>query len=95
MPSLVEGFGQVYLEALSRGCPVVGTANTGLLDIHEEGDPIWTVAPGSIDQLVSVLETLAAKIPGDTNIRARARACAARWSWRRFRDGISAALPGA
>ena len=93
MPSLVEGFGQVYLEALSRGCPVVGTANTGLVDIREEGDPIWSVAPGNIDQLVSVLETLAAKIPGDANIRARARACAARWSWRRFRDGISAALP--
>ena len=33
MPSLVEGFGYVYLEALSHGCFCVGTDNTGLPDI--------------------------------------------------------------
>src|SRR6185503_11385171 len=33
MPSLVEGFGQVYLEALAQGCPVLGTPNSGLPDI--------------------------------------------------------------
>ncbi|WP_226698751.1 glycosyltransferase family 4 protein [Qipengyuania gaetbuli] len=39
MPSLVEGFGLVYLEALAHGCHVIGTANTGLPDID--------VGPGS------------------------------------------------
>ena len=33
MPSLVEGFGQVYLEALAQGCPVLGTENTCLPDL--------------------------------------------------------------
>ena len=32
MPSLVEGFGQVYLEALAQGCPVLGTSSTCLPD---------------------------------------------------------------
>jgi hypothetical protein len=30
----VEGFGQVYLEALARGCPVVGTPHTALPDLR-------------------------------------------------------------
>lgn len=33
LPSLVEGFGYVYLEAMSKGCYCVGTHNTGLPDI--------------------------------------------------------------
>lgn len=34
MPSLVEGFGLVYLEALTAGCFVVGSRNSGLPDLH-------------------------------------------------------------
>lgn len=92
MPSLVEGFGQVYLEALAAGCPVVGSPQTALPDLYEEGDPIWLVEPGQIDQLVSVLESLSTTLPGNFGARRRARACAMRWSWERFRSGVRAAL---
>jgi glycosyltransferase involved in cell wall biosynthesis len=88
MPSLVEGFGQVYLEALAEGCPVLGTPNTGLPDIGSENDAIWLVQPGDIDQLVSHLEMLAGTLAGNTRIRNQARACAARWTWPKFRRGI-------
>ena len=95
MPSLVEGFGQVYLEALAEGCPVLGTPNTGLPDIGSENDAIWLVQPGDIDQLVSRLEMLARTLPGNTCIRNQARACAGRWTWPKFRKGIreTASLP--
>jgi glycosyltransferase involved in cell wall biosynthesis len=92
LPSLVEGFGQVYLEALARGCPVVGTPHTGLPDLCTEGDPIWLTEPGQIDQLVSVLESLSTTLPGNPHVRLRAQACAMRWSWERFRSALRAAL---
>jgi glycosyltransferase involved in cell wall biosynthesis len=92
MPSLVEGFGQVYLEALAYGCPVLGTPNTGLPDLCDGNDPIWQVEPGQIDDLVSTLELLSRKLPGDSSVRWRAQACAARWPWGRFRAGILSAL---
>jgi glycosyltransferase involved in cell wall biosynthesis len=88
MPSLVEGFGQVYLEALAHGCPVLGTANTGLPDVRADNDPIWHVEPGQVDQIVSMLESLARSIPGDLSIRRRAQECARRWPWQRFRKSI-------
>jgi glycosyltransferase involved in cell wall biosynthesis len=92
MPSLVEGFGQVYLEALANGCPVLGTPNTGLPDLCDDNDAIWQVKPGQIDQLVSTLEYLSRTLPGDSGIRQRAQAYAARWSWKHFRVGIRSAL---
>jgi glycosyltransferase involved in cell wall biosynthesis len=92
MPSLVEGFGQVYLEAMANGCPVLGTPNTGLPDLYEDGDPIWQVEPGRIDRLVAVIESLSRALPGDSSVRRQAQACAMRWSWTRFREGIRGGL---
>jgi glycosyltransferase involved in cell wall biosynthesis len=88
MPSLIEGFGLVYLEALAEGCPVLGTPNSGLPDLGGEVDAIWQVQAGQIDQLISKLETLAQQLPGKKAIRERAQACAARWTWSHFRAGI-------
>jgi glycosyltransferase involved in cell wall biosynthesis len=88
MPSLVEGFGQVYLEALAQGCPVLGTPNTGLPDLKAEDGPIWQVEAGQVDELVSLLERLAGILPRNLEYRRSARACAARWSWDFFRAQI-------
>jgi glycosyltransferase involved in cell wall biosynthesis len=94
MPSLVEGFGQVYLEALASGCPVLGTPNSGLPDLCDEADPIWQVEPGNIDELVSALESLSRSLPGASDIRWGAQACASRHRWSQFRAGIRSALEG-
>lgn len=56
MPSLVEGFGHVYLEALSMGCFCIGTENTGVPDLHA---PEWAARctpPGNIGALCGALE---------------------------------------
>lgn len=93
MPSLVEGFGQVYLESLSHGCPVLGTSNTCLPDLGNESDGIFTIqADDNIDVLVHALESLSRKLPGDNAIRQKARACAARFSWLQFRTEIKRKL---
>ena len=86
MPSLIEGFGQVYLEALAEGCPVLGTKNTGLPDIG--GEAVNMIEAGDLDQLTSLLETLSGWLPGNTRIRQAAQRSAAGFSWLRFRQKL-------
>lgn len=90
MPSLVEGFGQVYLEALAEGCPVLGTKNTGLPDVGDTGgdEAVNIVEAGEIDQLTARLETLSRELPGNTTIREAAQRSAAGFSWLRFRQNL-------
>jgi glycosyltransferase involved in cell wall biosynthesis len=90
MPSLVEGFGQVYLEALAEGCPVLGTRNTGLPDIG--GRAVRVIEPGDIDQLVAELETLSRELPGNMGIRETAEQIATCFSWPRFRQTLVSEL---
>jgi glycosyltransferase involved in cell wall biosynthesis len=92
MPSLVEGFGQVYLEALAQGCPVLGTPNTCLPDLEDAKGAVLQVEAGAIDELVSALETLAHTLPGNDDIRRQARDCAQHRPWTRFREGVRSAL---
>ena len=95
MPSLVEGFGQVYLEALSSGLPVLGTENTCLPDLGNEDDGVFVTTPGCCDELVSKLEFLSTYLQGNLVIKQRARDCAARFTWHDFRQAIkrAASLP--
>ncbi|MCW1887315.1 glycosyltransferase family 4 protein [Luteolibacter flavescens] len=94
MPSLVEGFGQVYLEALSAGCPVLGTPNTCLPDLGSEEDGIFICDAGDVASLQSRLETLSETLtrPDSDRLRTRAKEIARRHSWRRFRQGINDAI---
>jgi glycosyltransferase involved in cell wall biosynthesis len=92
MPSLVEGFGQVYLEALAQGCPVLGTTHTCLPDLGQEEDGVFLVEPGNVDHLTSQLESLSRTLPGNADMRRAARSCAKRFTWPAFRKGIRAVL---
>lgn len=92
MPSLVEGFGQVYLEALAQGCPVLGTPNTCLPDLGGEASGVFITAVGNIEGLAEKLRKLAATLPGNQELRSAARALAGRWTWPRFRRELVAAL---
>jgi len=85
MPSLVEGFGQVYLESLIQGCPVLGTLNTCLRDLGTELDGVFLTAPGEVAALVSELERLSCLLPGNAPLRQSTQINASRWTWSRFR----------
>jgi glycosyltransferase involved in cell wall biosynthesis len=92
MPSLVEGFGLVYLEALAHGCPVLGTTNTCLPDIGSEADGIFLTPAGDPDAITAALERLARRLVGDERIRRAARSTALRYPWAAFRQSLREAL---
>ena len=94
MPSLVEGFGQVFLEALVQGCPVLGTPNTCLPDLGGEESGIFVTPAGEIDALVEKLESLSRFLPENPGIRKSARALATERTWPRFRHCLIATLNG-
>jgi glycosyltransferase involved in cell wall biosynthesis len=55
MPSLVEGFGLVYLEALASGCYLIATPNTGVPDLGLSEEMALLVKPGNVGQLSHAL----------------------------------------
>lgn len=55
LPSLSETFGQVIIEAMAAGCPVIGTSVGGLPEIIEDGENGLLVESGSSDALREAL----------------------------------------
>lgn len=52
MPSLIEGFGLVYIEAISQGTPILCSTNTGLADVIKDYDSGFVVTPGEPDEII-------------------------------------------
>lgn len=90
MPSLVEGFGLVYLEALAAGCHVIGTENTGLPDLPLSTSAATILPPGDLDRLSGALHGAARrKAEGGFDAVEIARE-AGKWQWAQFREAIAA-----
>jgi glycosyltransferase involved in cell wall biosynthesis len=89
MPSLVEGFGLSYLEALAAGCHVVGTANTGLPDLPLSDRSRTLVPVGDITAIAAAIEALIVRRGGGGLDPAGIAAEAAGWRWEQFRAGIA------
>jgi glycosyltransferase involved in cell wall biosynthesis len=92
MPSLAEGFGQVYLEALAHGLPVIGTRNSCLPDIGGEAEGIFLSTPGQIDELAALLERLSVHLDNNLDIRRKAAIQAQQFTWTRFRSTLRSAM---
>ena len=89
MPSLSEGFGQVYLEALAKGCPVIGTRNSVLPDIADAQPWIDYVEPGNITELAeSLSKTLRKNASISAHDKLAVAASVGSFTWESFRSGI-------
>lgn len=88
LPSLVEGFGLVYLEALAAGCHVIGTSNTGLPDLAAPKEVATVVAAGELDQLQAALEAAVARASMERFDRDAVRSFAGTRTWEDFRAGV-------
>lgn len=89
LPSLVEGFGYVYLEALARGCFCIGTHNTGLPDLGLSADEATTIAAGSVPALLDALMDAYRRWRAGRIEAIGIREAAKAWSWARFRASIA------
>lgn len=87
-PSVAEGFGQVLLEALACGLPILSTTHTAAPDLIDDGVEGWIVPPRNVEQLVDRIRWAAAHPAVLHQMRTAARQRAEQYTWQRFHDGI-------
>jgi L-malate glycosyltransferase len=58
MPSMKETFGLVYIEAMSRGLPVIYTKGQGIDGLFEEGSVGYSVNSMSVDNIVERIKDI-------------------------------------
>jgi glycosyltransferase involved in cell wall biosynthesis len=61
MPSLVEAFGLVYLEAMRAGTPVIATARGGAAECFADGEELLLAPPGDGRALADLLRRFVAE----------------------------------
>ena len=88
LPSAHEGFGIVYLEAMSAGLPVIATRSGGAKELVRHGADGFLVEPGRPGALAKLLRRLLA----DPELRsATGKAARAAWErWPTWRESMSA-----
>jgi phosphatidylinositol alpha-1,6-mannosyltransferase len=85
MPSLLEGFGVVFIEAMAFGKPVVGGKHGGTVDLIEDGRTGFLVEHGNLPKLIEVLATLLKDNQRRKRIGEAARRCVNQeYSFERF-----------
>ena len=86
-PSVAEGFGQVLLESLASGLPILSTTHTAAPDLIEEGRQGFVIEPRRPDLLADRIEWALAHRAELRAMRAEARRLAESFTWERFRRG--------
>ena len=93
-PSVAEGFGQVLLEALASGLPIVSTTHTAAPDLIDEGVEGFILEPRRADLLAERLAWALDNRQTIREMRLAARQRAEQFTWSRFRSGVANAVRG-
>jgi glycosyltransferase involved in cell wall biosynthesis len=91
-PSLAEGFGQVLLEALASGLPILSTARTAAPDLIEGDRQGFIVEPGKPEELAARIEWALANRSQLRQMGHEARRVAEHFTWQRFRSNLAATI---
>ncbi len=91
-PSVAEGFGQVLLESLASGLPILSTTHTAAPDLITDGVEGFIIDPRRPDLLAERIDWAATHRSELAAMGPRARARAEHFTWGRFRSGITEAV---
>jgi glycosyltransferase involved in cell wall biosynthesis len=91
-PSVAEGFGQVLLESLASGLPILSTTSTAAPDLIDEGVQGFVVDPRRPDLLAERIDWAATHRADLATMRLAARQRAEQFTWPRFRHGVATAV---
>ncbi len=91
-PSVAEGFGQVLLESLACGLPILSTTHTAAPDLIEDGVEGFIVEPRRPDLLAARIEWALRHRVELARMRTAARTRAEHFTWSRFRMAVAAAV---
>jgi glycosyltransferase involved in cell wall biosynthesis len=81
--SFFEGFGKVFLEAMSRGLAVIATDVSGAHDVITNGENGLLVPPGDAAAMADAVSMLAADPERAASLATRAAATARTYTWER------------
>ncbi|HXV86475.1 MAG TPA: glycosyltransferase family 4 protein, partial [Gemmatimonadales bacterium] len=93
-PSLFEGFGKVWLEAMAQGLCVVGFAEGGLPDVARHGEDALYCPTGDLDGLTTLLERALSSPEQARAIGGRAALTARQFTWDRNAAALVAFCQG-
>ena len=88
LPSLSENSGQVVIEALACGTPVLTTTSCGASDMIVQEQNGFVVPAADLDALISALTSASQHRDRLREMRRSARATAEQYPWTRFRQSI-------
>ncbi len=91
-PSVAEGFGQVLLEALASGLPILSTTHTAAPDLIEDGVQGFIVEPRNPALLADCIRWAHGHRRELQGMGVRARTRAERFTWKSFHSGVLAAV---
>ncbi|MCB0338290.1 MAG: glycosyltransferase family 4 protein [Bdellovibrionales bacterium] len=92
LPSLIEGFGMVILEAMACGIPVIATPNTAATDIIDDGVDGFVIPIRNIDALKEKILWCYDNPDQLTQMGKLARLKACHFSWERYRSSLGSFL---
>lgn len=91
-PSVGEGFGQVLLESLASGLPILSTTHTAAPDLIEDGVQGFIVEPRRPELLAERIDWALTHRSELATMRSRARQRAEHFTWQRFRTAAAEAV---
>ncbi|GAA4753470.1 hypothetical protein GCM10025783_27960 [Amnibacterium soli] len=94
LPSIVEGFGLVILEALAQGLPVVATDRTGAIDLYDDETRHWIVPAADSAAIAALLERWVLDRDRLDEAKSQALDIARRTTWATYRDDLRTVVEG-
>jgi len=88
LPSLSDGFGQVILEALACGTPVLTTTSCGASDLIHHAQDGFVIPAADLESLIGRLEWASQNRDALLQMRTVARTSSEHYPWVKFRKSI-------